>query len=152
MAVRPVQHEIVTAISIAASPERVWAVLLDFARYPEWNPFVRSIEGLPSEASSLKVTISPPGGKSMTFRPIVLRQTVGQEFRWKGKFLLPGLFDGEHYFGLAHASDGSTQFTHGERFTGFLVPVFRRTLDRSTKAGFEAMNLALKQRVERGGV
>ena len=141
-------HEIATTISISASPERVWAVLIDFARYPEWNPFVRSIEGSPSEGSALKVTIQPPGGKAMTFRPIVLRHSVGREFRWKGKVLLPGLFDGEHYFGLAPAADGSTQFAHGERFSGLLVPLFRSALDRNTKAGFEAMNLALKQRLE----
>ena len=146
------QHHIVTAISISASPERVWAVLLDFPRYQEWNPFIPSIEGLSSEGSSLKVTISPPGGKSMTFRPTVLRQIVGREFRWKGRFLLPGLFDGEHYFGLVHVGDGSTQFTQGEHFAGILVPLLRSTLDRGTKAGFEAMNVALKQRVERGGV
>jgi len=145
------QHEIVTAISISAAPERVWAVLLDFPRYPEWNPFVRSIEGLPAEGSTLKVAISPPGGKPMTFRPIVLRQIVRQEFKWKGKLLLPGLFDGEHYFELTRTSDGSTRFTHGERFTGLLVPLFRSTLDRGTKAGFEAMNAALKHRVEHGG-
>ncbi len=130
------QHEIVTAISISAAPERVWAVLLDFPRYPEWNPFVRSIEGLPSAGSTLKVTISPPGGKPMTFRPIVLGQIVEQEFRWKGKLLLPGLFDGEHYFELARTSDGSTRFTHGERFAGLLVRLFRGTLDRGTRAGF----------------
>ena len=87
----------------------------------------------------------------MTFRPIVLRNVEAREFRWKGKLLFPGLFDGEHYFGLAPRSDGSTPFTHGERFTGVLVPFFRSALDRSTKAGFEAMNAALKQRVERRG-
>ena len=144
--------EIATSVRIAATPERVWAMLLDFPRYPEWNPFVRSIEGSPTESSRLKVTISPPGGKSMTFRPIVLRNIPRQELRWKGKLLLPGLFDGEHYFGLVPASDGSTQFTHGERFTGLLVPLFRGTLERDTKAGFEAMNAALKQRLERRNV
>jgi hypothetical protein len=146
-----VQHDIVTTISISASPERVWAVLLDFARYPEWNPFLRSIEGPSPEGSSLKVAIHPPGGKAMTFRPIVLRHSVGREFRWKGKFLLPGLFDGEHYFNIAPAAGGSTQLTHGEHFSGLLVPLFRGALDRGTKAGFEAMNLALKQRVEERG-
>lgn len=144
-------HEIITAVSISASPERVWAVLLDFARYPEWNPFVRSIEGPPSEGSSLKVTVHPPGGKAMTFRPVVIRQSLGTEFRWKGKLLLPGLFDGEHYFGLAPTANGSTRFTHGEHFRGLLVPLFRSALDRGTKAGFEAMNLALKQRLENRG-
>ena len=146
------QHEIVTRISISAPAERVWAVLLDFPRYPEWNPFVRSIEGLPSEGASLKVTLSPPGGKSMTFRPVVLRHIAQQEFRWKGKLLFPGLFDGEHYFALAPVGDSSTAFTHGERFSGLLVPLARGALERGTKAGFEAMNVGLKQRAERPGV
>jgi hypothetical protein len=37
-----------------------------------------------------------------------------------------------------------------ERFRGILVPLVWRTLDRDTRRGFEAMNQALKQRVERG--
>jgi hypothetical protein len=144
------KHEIATGISISASPERVWAALLDFERYPEWNPFVRSIEGAPAQGSSLKVTISPPGAKAMTFRPIVLRHSAAREFRWKGKFLFPGLFDGEHYFILAPAPGGSTQFTHGEHFSGLLVPLLRGALEGATRAGFEAMNIALKQRLEQG--
>ena len=34
-----------TEILIQASSERVWAVLTDFAAYPEWNPFIVSLEG-----------------------------------------------------------------------------------------------------------
>lgn len=142
------QHEIITRIAIPAPPERVWAVLLDFARYPEWNPFVRSIEGLPTEGSALKVTIHPPGSKAMTFRPIVLRHDVAREFRWKGKLLFPGLFDGEHYYSLTRAADDSTLFTHGEIFDGLLAPLLRSTLEKGTRAGFEAMNVALKHRLE----
>ena len=145
------RHEITTSISIAASTERVWLVLLDFARYSEWNPFVRSIEGAPSEGSAIKVKIQSPSGKAMTFSPVVLRNTAHREFRWKGKLVLPGIFDGEHYFQLAPGGAGSTEFTHGERFSGFLVPLLRGTLDRDTRSGFEAMNRALKQRVEQGG-
>jgi len=144
------RHAIVTSIDIAAPPERIWAVLMDFARYSEWNPFVRSIEGRPTEGSPLKVTIQPPDGKAMAFRPIVLRHRVGREFRWKGKLLFPGLFDGEHYFEFSPGTDGSTLFTHGENFSGLLVALFRSALNKGTKAGFEAMNLALKQRLESG--
>ena len=145
------RHEIATTISISAPLERVWEVLLDFARYPEWNPFVRWIEGQSSEGSVLKVTIHPPGGKAMKFLPVVLRHIEGREFRWKGRLMLPGLFDGEHYFILSQVGGGSTQFMHGERFNGLLVPLFRRALDGATKGGFEAMNLALKQRLENRG-
>lgn len=142
-------HEIVTTTSLPASPARVWQVLLDFPRYPEWNPFIRSMEGVPDEGSTIRVAIHPPGGRAMTFRPTVLRNRAGQEFRWKGKLLVSGLFDGEHYFILTPAADGTTQFTQGEFFTGLLVPIFRGTLDRGTRTGFEAMNLALKERLAR---
>jgi hypothetical protein len=146
-----VPHEITTTVSIAAPAQRVWSVLLDFARYPEWNPFIRSIEGTPSEGSALKVRIQSPGGKAMTFAPVVLLNAAGRELRWKGKLVLRGLFDGEHYFRLAPGGAGSTAFTHGERFTGLLVPLLRSALDRDTRPGFEAMNRALKQRAEHDG-
>ena len=32
-------------VEIAAPAERVWSVLVDFDAYPDWNPFIRSIQG-----------------------------------------------------------------------------------------------------------
>lgn len=125
---------------------------MDFPGYGAWNPFIRSIEGMPSEGAVIKVRIQPPGGKGMTFSPVVLRQQSNREFRWKGKLGLPGIFEGEHYFRLTpDDASGSTELIHGERFTGLLVPLLRGSLDRDTRSGFEAMNRALKQRVEQGG-
>jgi hypothetical protein len=146
-----VPHEITTTISIAAPAERVWSLLLDFALLRVEPVCPRSIEGAPSEGSAIKVKVQSPTGKAMTFSPVVLRNRAGREFRWKGKLVLPGIFDGEHYFCLASSGAESTEFTHGERFTGLLVPLLRGALDRDTRSGFEAMNRALKQRVEQGG-
>ena len=33
------------AIKIAATPERVWAVLTDLEKYTEWNPFIKNAKG-----------------------------------------------------------------------------------------------------------
>jgi hypothetical protein len=60
-----------------------------------------------------------------------------------------GIFDGEHFFRIEPLYGGRrTKFIQGERFTGLLVPVLRKSLDSVTRERFEAMNHALKARVE----
>src|SRR3979409_25578 len=130
--------EIVSDIEIAAPPSRVWAALTDFTSSPDWNPFVRHIEGEPRKGERLRVTIAPPGGRQMTFTPTVLAAETTQELRWLGRFLLPGIFDGEQYFKIEALPPGRSRFVHGERFSGFLVPFLRRSLDTSTRAGFDS--------------
>jgi len=139
-----------TDIQIAATPERVWNILMDFPAHAQWNPFVRSIEGTPLVGTTLKVFIHPPGGRGMQFRPKVLTVEAPREFRWKGKLLIPGLFDGEHFFLLDRAPNGNVLFTQGEIFSGVLVPMMRKSLEGPTRAGFIAMNEALKRRAEQG--
>lgn len=144
--------EIRTDIEIASEPEHLWGILTDFAAYPQWNPFVRSIQGEAKTGSQLSMTVQPEGGNSMTFRPTVLVATPHQELRWLGHWLLPGLFDGEHYFQMVPIAPGRVRFVHGEKFSGILVPLARAKLQGGTKAGFEAMNRALKSRAENGRV
>lgn len=84
----------------------------------------------------------------MTFRPRVLVAEANTELRWLGRMLMPGRFDGEHYFRLSPLAAGRTRFVHGERFSGILVPFARSSLESGTRAGFEAMNRALKARAE----
>ena len=84
----------------------------------------------------------------MSFRPTVLLAAPNTELRWLGHFLVPGIFDGEHYFRIAAIGPGQIRFTQGEKFSGLLVGMFKASLDRGTKAGFVAMNAALKARAE----
>lgn len=145
---RPAMHSLETQISINASAERVWSVLVDFASHQRWNPFIRSIEGRPEVGQALRVFIQPPGGKGMQFRPTVLAVETNRELRWKGKLLLPGLFDGEHYFKLEIVPSAGVILHQGELFTGMLVPFFKGSIDGATKQGFLAMNAALKKEAE----
>jgi hypothetical protein len=142
-------HRLATSILISAPAERVWSVLMDFPAYPTWNPFIRSVSGSSAVGSTLNVTLEPVGGKAMSFSPRVLVCEREKEFRWKGRVLLPGVFDGEHHFRLSSPDGASTLFAHGEEFTGILVPlVMRGAMRAGTEAGFMAMNQALKARVE----
>jgi hypothetical protein len=136
-----------TQISINASVERVWSLLVDLPSYERWNPFIRSIEGQLEVGQVLKTFLQPPGGKGMRFRPTVLAMEPNRELRWKGKLLMPGLFDGEHYFKLEAQPGGTVIFHQGELFSGVLVPLFKRSLG-ATKQGFIAMNGAIKEAAE----
>jgi hypothetical protein len=142
-------HEITTEIEIEATAEKVWTILLDFPSYPEWNPFVRSITGVAKAGDRLAIFVQPEGGKGMTFRPTVLTVIPNQELRWVGRLLLPGIFDGEHYFKISLVAPGRVKFVHGEKFSGVLVPFAKSRLDGGIKAGFLASNQALKARAER---
>ena len=142
-------HEILSEIGIGATPERVWSILTDFVAYPSWNPFIRSISGDIETGRRLTVSIQPVGGRAMTFRPTVLLAQPNSELRWRGRLLLPGIFDGEHCFKIAASASGGVRFTQGETFSGVLVGLAKASLDRGTKAGFVSMNDALKARAEK---
>jgi hypothetical protein len=134
--------QLTTTINFPASTSDVWAVLTDFAAYPDWNPFITQASGNWVEGNTVAVTA---GG--MRFQPKVLNFSAGKELRWKGKLLFNGILDGEHYFLLSANGDGTTLLEHGERFSGLLVPAFRKKLEVETKAGFLAMNEALRERI-----
>lgn len=141
-------HHIRSEIDIAANPDRVWAVLTDFPAYESWNPFVRRISGEQTVGARLSVTIQPDGGKAMSFKPRLLMFAPQKELRWKGQLLVPGVFDGEHYFELTETSAG-VRLAQGELFTGLLVPLLSRgSMLAGTARGFAAMNQALKVRAE----
>jgi hypothetical protein len=138
---------ITTEIAIAAPPGRVWEVLMDFDTYPEWNPFITVIAGDPAPDGRLDVSISPPGGKSMRFRPTVAAHEPERFFQWLGSLGMRGVFDGRHSFRLSPTEHG-TRFEHREDFTGLLSFMMSGSRRDQTEAGFEAMNRALKARCE----
>ena len=82
-----------------------------------------------------------------SFRPVVIKVEPAEEFRWRGRLMIPGLFAGEHVFRLEKQVTGTVRFSHCEYFQGILVPLLGSLLSK-TKRGFEAMNNALRQRAE----
>jgi|SRR5829696_763064 len=140
--------ELHSQIEIAASAERVWDILTDFASYPQWNPFIRRISGELKAGERLEVRLEPPGGRGITLRPTVLRAEPNRELRWLGHLFVPGLFDGEHSLFIQPLEENRVRFIQSEMFKGVLVPLLARSLDTNTLRGFEEMNGALKERAE----
>ncbi len=143
-------HELHTEVEIEATPSVVWDVLTDLEAYPDWNPFVVSSEGRVEVGEKLDNRLQPPGGKAMSFRPEVTEVDDGKVFEWLGHLGFRGVFDGRHRFELEATTSG-TRLVQTESFDGILVRFMRASLDSRTKAGFEAMNAALKERAEAVG-
>jgi hypothetical protein len=125
----------------------VWAVISDFAAYPEWNPFIRRISCELREGARLEVRIEPPQARATTFKPTVRSLEPNRELRWLGRLFVPGIFDGEHCLSIEPLESNGSRFVQSERFSGILVGLAKGTLWK-TDVGFEQMNAALKERVE----
>jgi len=140
--------ELHTEIEIAASPERVWRELTDFASFGEWNPMIPTATGQVREGQRIRVTLKA-GKRAMTIKPRLLRVVANRELAWKGSLPVPGMFSGEHIFEIDSLGERRVRFHQWEKFSGLLVPLLSRMLDGDTRRGFEAMNAALKARAER---
>ncbi len=142
------RNELRAEIEIDADPDSVWAVLMDFEAYPEWNPFIQPIEGSQAVGATLRLRIQPPDSRGMTLTPHVTVIEPGRAFGWLGSLGIRHIFDGAHRFQLEPIDGGRrTRFVQSERFRGVLLPFVRRSVLPPTLRGFEAMNLALADRV-----
>ncbi|MEP0825736.1 MAG: SRPBCC domain-containing protein [Nitrososphaera sp.] len=138
--------ELRTEIEIDASPETVWAIIADFDKYKEWNPFINNIIGQAKEGSKIEIHILTPAGKKRRYEPTVTRVERGRELRWVGK---SWLLNGEHIFSIEQPQAGRrSKFVHREVFDGLLAGLFGNSIDSDIKKGFEEMNKALKERAE----
>lgn len=124
-------------------------MLTDFKLYPAWNPFIVSVSGVLEARRRLAVRIVPWEGRLWRFRPRIVHVTEERELCWLGRVGLPRVFDGRHCFELQPDGPGRTRFVQRETFRGLLVPLVPRSMFDAVGRGFEAMNEALKSRVER---
>ena len=135
--------EISTTTDISASPERVWAVLSDLSTWPSWHPAITAFTGTAAAGERLRFTArSPEGGGAFTLTPRVLAAEPARLLRWRGHFLVPGLFDATHEF-MLEPTRGGTQVTQRERFSGALTKLLASTIRRTERDNARA-NAALR--------
>jgi hypothetical protein len=141
--------EVRSEIEINSYPESVWRILIDFAAYDQWNPFINKIIGAPTEGSKIDLYIETPSGKNRKYSPRITRVEEGRELRWFGKSSLPGFLNAEHIFIIEELQPERVRFIQRELFEGLLTRVFGKGVDTDIRQGFQDMNDALKKRAER---
>jgi hypothetical protein len=138
--------EITATTDVAAPADQTWAVLVDTAAYPDWNPLIRRLDGRLAVGEGLEVDFQPdPASPARTMRPRVVALEPGRRFAWLGRLGLPGLVDGRHTF-LVEPTEGGSRLVQHEVLSGLLVPFARRLLAVDTPRAFVALNDALAAR------
>jgi hypothetical protein len=144
-------HCIKTEVEIAASPERVWAVLIDYARYAEWNPYIVRIDGEPRTAKTLVVHIvfspgAPPSAGSVD----VLAVEPPRLMQWEGGLPDRTQWRGDHHWVVEPRGTGAL-VRHFEHFSGTLADAILAEHGDTIRANFVRFNDALKMRAEEFG-
>ncbi|MBD3225211.1 MAG: SRPBCC domain-containing protein [Caldithrix sp.] len=140
--------KIYSEIDIHADSKAIWRTLMEFDKFPDWNPFIQKIDGNPQKGERLYARMQLNSQKPMVFKPYVRKVVEHKHFEWLGHLLIPGLFDGRHIFRLQENGNGTTTFIQEEIFSGILLPFLHKNLEKNVPLSFDAMNQALKKQVE----
>jgi len=144
--------ELRSEVEINAPLAHVYAVLIDFRHYEDWNPFITALSGALVVGEKLQLELSLPEGKTYLLQPEVT-QVVGAEgaeraeLRWRTRFMSASLLEAEQLFLLSEPRPGVTRLVQGLNFSGFLLRFAGNRLTLSAR-GCVYMNQALKKRAE----
>jgi hypothetical protein len=133
--------------TIGATPDRIWAILVDGASYPAWDSGVVSVEGRIAPGETIKVVSGANPGR--TFPVKVSGFEPARSMTWSGGMPL-GLFKGVRTFTLSPVGDGTTRFGLREEYTGPLLPMMWRSMP-DLGPSFTQFATGLKRRAEGQG-
>jgi hypothetical protein len=127
----------------------VWSVLMDSARYREWNPRLLAITG--TLAAGQVVTLDYKKDRAWLPARFVVDVDVcapERELRWSGpRNPARALFRASHSFTLSPDGAG-TALVHAEAFAGTLAPLLWPLLARAVADNHADVNTALRARAE----
>jgi hypothetical protein len=137
-----------TTFPIEAPSEVVWDVLVDFERYPEWNPSLPSIAGDLRVGSTVSMTLAMPGRPSPKVKAELTEVVPRERLVWHGKVGADWLFAGHRQFIIDPGDGGTVRFTHVEDVHGLLFPLFRALMGSAIQRHHDALNAALTKRAQ----
>lgn len=131
--------------AIHATPQAIWDLLVDGARYPEWNSTVERLEGTIAPGHKIKVHVKVNPGRAFPVK--VSDFEPGRRMVWRGGMPF-GLFRGERTFSLTPRPDGAVEFSMREVYSGPLSPLIERSIP-DLQPAFDEFAASLKRRAER---
>lgn len=161
-------------VEIRSTKDAAWNALTDFAKYPDWNPFVRAAIMVSPENSTLRHQY-PKEGRRLFFRtqipplPLpVTRDTPDVELhtqysyenvthvqprrgRLAWEFATDPSLQAERWSAVSDLGHGKVLYESREVFDGPLAEALKAQLEAGLQAGFDAQGRALKLLLEQCG-
>jgi hypothetical protein len=138
--------EIRSEVEINGSPEFVWQVLADLARYPVWNPFLYPVEGELHPRNPLQVTMHA-NGRIVTYTATVLQIERNRVLSWSAQALSSRVFDTIYSFTIEPAPGGRARLVARETRRG-LSRIVEWLVGSDIQRGLDAMTRSVRNRVE----
>ena len=129
---------------ISASPDKVWATLVDGGNWPNWDSGVEGLDG--SIAPGNKITIKSSAAPGRAFPVTVSEFQPPRRLQFSGGAPL-GMFKGVRTYTLAGSENGTTRFTMREEYTGILLGMIWRSMP-DLQPSFDQFVRGIKQKVE----
>lgn len=142
---------IAAEVNIDASPQRVWQVLTDLARYPEWNPFTPRVDGRLAQGEPVTLHVHGLRRRPLTQREFVHDLVPGARLCWGMVMGHPALLTARRVQTLEALGPAACCYRTEDQLGGWLVPVVLALYGAAMQRGFDAMAVALKARAEADG-
>ncbi len=131
---------------ILAPPERVWQVLVDLPRYPEWNPFTVSVASSLDQGAPVDMQVRLHGQLRHQREQVSIVEPP-HCLGW-GMQLGPRWWLRAERRQTLGAVEGGTRYVTDDHIQGVLSPIVHWIFGTTLERGFAEMTQALKRRVE----
>jgi hypothetical protein len=135
-------------LDIEASAETVWEVITDFARYGEWNPFIRGCSSTLKPGDPIDLQVQLMGPKPQPQREWILTHTPGREFSYRMKPAPLGALRSRRSHQLSALGPGRCRYDSHFELAGWMQPAVGALLGARLRHGFAGMNQGVKSRAE----
>jgi hypothetical protein len=127
----------------------VWQVMVDYPRYPEWNPFTIAVETTLKIDDPIDLTLRNPDGSAGTFvnREFIRVVDPPHHLRYDTGDLVPGVLGARDQYVVA-LDENRCSYRTTDTFTGEHAHLVIQSHGAWIKAGFDSVAHSLKVRSE----
>jgi len=135
-------------IEIDAPVARVWEILTDLERYPDWNPFTQRVESTLEVGAEVHLYTRLRGEQLAHRVEYVTEHVPGERICWGMTMGTRMALEAERRQVLTPQGPTRTRYLTDDTITGLLTPIVMAFWGEAMQRGFDGVAAALKKRSE----